>query len=74
MRAIISRQREDGTYADVGMNDRTLTGSYKTINNIIRYGIPNHYKGRQVRLELFHDGSINSPANEAPFKILFIQA
>ena len=56
MKAIITRPREDGTYDDVGMNNRILTGDYVTTRNLIKHGTPKHFKGK-LRYEIFH-GSI----------------
>ena len=53
MRAIITRPNEDGSYNEVGMNNRTVTGQYKTKKGLLRYGIPDHFKGK-LRIELFH--------------------
>lgn len=59
MKAIITRPNSDGTYDDVGMNNRTVVGPYKLLNNLIRHGTPQHFKGKgRLRYELFYGDSI----------------
>jgi len=61
MRAILTRQNSDDTFDSAGMNNRLLTGDYKTLRNLVKYGIPEHYKNRgagALRIEIFN-GSIH---------------
>ena len=70
MRAIVARQREDGTFSNVGMNDAYLTSNYKTKGNLIKFNIPNHFKtGRLVRFEIY-TGSIYK---DKPDETIYIQ-
>jgi len=55
MKAIITRQNKDGTFDNVGMNNKMITGEYKTKKNLLRYGIPEHFKKHTCRIELFLD-------------------
>lgn len=68
MRAIVTRPREDGTYDEVGMLNRRLTGSYKTRRGLLKYGIPVGWVGR-LRVEIYHD-SIHRPE---PYQTLYIE-
>jgi hypothetical protein len=66
MRAIITRPRNDGTYDEVGMNNRTLTKHYETERGLLKYGIPKHFKGT-LRIELYNS-TIHS---DKPLKIIY---
>ena len=68
MRAIITRPREDGSYDEVGMNNRTLTKEYKTVERLLRYGLP-HWEGT-LRVEIYLSG-IHKPT---PDKIILIRS
>jgi hypothetical protein len=57
MKAIVTRKNEDGTYDEVGMNNKFLTSQYKTVSGLIRHGIPKHWKDRGIKIEIFY-GSI----------------
>jgi len=52
MRAIITRANPDGSFDEVGMNNRTVTKSYKTRRGLINHGLPANFKGR-LRIEIF---------------------
>jgi hypothetical protein len=45
MLAIITEPRDDGTYDDVGTNHRIMQSKYKSIRTLLRYGVPDHFKG-----------------------------
>ena len=68
MRGIISIKRDDGTYHEVGMTGRTITGSYKTERNLIKFGVPQSWKESGVRIELFHDDNIYCE----PFRVIYV--
>ena len=57
MRAIITRPNSDGTYDEVGTNNRTVSYSYNTLRNLQRFAIPDNFKGK-IRLEIFFSDSI----------------
>jgi len=67
MKAIITRQNKDGSYDDCGMNNRFLTGEYKTLKGLFRYGVPKH-KG-VYRVEVFYGDSIYGE----PFCVKYIE-
>lgn len=55
MKIICTRQNEDGSFDDVGTNNKFLTSHYKTVQGFIRYGIPETYRKRNLRIEIYHD-------------------
>jgi hypothetical protein len=57
MKAIISVQLPNGTFSDVGMNSRFISGTYKSLPNLVRY-LPDHIRSKTIRLELFHGDNI----------------
>lgn len=57
MKAIITRANPDGSFDEVGMNNRTVTKSYKTREGLFKYGIPDSFNGR-LRIEIFAGDSI----------------
>jgi hypothetical protein len=54
MKAIITRANPDGSFDEVGMNNRTVTKSYKTRRGLFNYGLPENFRGR-LRIEIFSD-------------------
>jgi len=58
MKIIATKQNKDGSYDSVGMNNRTITSSYKTTSGFIRYGIPTHFYGNTLRLEVFYGDNV----------------
>lgn len=66
MRAIITQPNKDGTYDDVGMNNRTVTKNYKTFKNLIQHGIPSNFVGR-LRLEIWHGENIYGKPKEVVY-------
>lgn len=57
MKAIVTRANPDGSFDEVGMNNRFVTNTYKTKHGLLRYGIPAIFKGK-VRIEIFNGSSI----------------
>ena len=54
MRAIITRQNQDGSYDEVGMANRIYTGTYKYARNLIQYAIPKHFQNKNLRVEIYY--------------------
>ena len=54
MIAIVSRQRSDGSFPDVGTNNRTLWQDLYTISGVIRRA-RRYAQGKSFRIEFFHD-------------------
>jgi hypothetical protein len=76
MVAIVSRIRKDGTYSEVGVNDRFLTHSYKTVKGLIRYGINAQWaneniNGGLVRIQIWCS-TLSMFRNDTP-KTYFIE-
>ena len=46
----VSLQKDDGTFDDVGMNNRFITDKYKSLHTLLRYGInlPAYKRGFKV--------------------------
>lgn len=68
MRAIITKQNDDGTYNDVGMNNRYLSKPYSTERGLIRFAIPKFWTVHKVRLEIFGESIYGIPA-----KVIYVQ-
>ena len=56
MKAIVTRKNKYGEYPECGMNDIIVTNEYKLQRNLVKYGIPSHFRGK-VRVEIFY-GSV----------------
>ena len=41
---IVTRKNKDGSFDNVGMNNRYLTSEYKTLSGLIRHGISEQWK------------------------------
>ena len=48
---IVTRANSDGSFDNVGMNNRFQTSDYKTLSGLLRYGIPPQYKHRTIRIQ-----------------------
>lgn len=72
MKAIITRRNNDGSFDEVGMNNRILTGQYKLLCNLVKFGVPEHFKNHECRFELYYNNII---FEHQPFKtfVQFIQ-
>lgn len=68
MKIICTRQNKDKTYDEVGMNNAFLTSKYTTTNGFLRYGIPTHFYGNNLRLEVWYGDNIY----RAPDKVLYV--
>ena len=58
MRAIITKQNEDKSFDECGMNNRRVTKSYKSVATLLKYGLPKFWKSSTVRVEFFLGESI----------------
>ena len=61
MKLILTRQNFDGTYDEVGMNNRTVISGYKTMRNAIKYRVLPFGQGRPVRVEEYGDWMPDTP-------------
>ena len=66
MQVIVTKQNNDGTYDEVGMNNRALFSQYKTISGAIRYGAKPFARGKPCRIEFFNN------IYACPFKVIYI--
>lgn len=69
MRAIITRANPDGTFDNVGIRNRMVTGSYKTVRGLIKHGVPKNWSEGRLRLELFteHAWAYYEPPSDVVF-------
>ena len=56
---IVTRKNSDGSFDDVGMNNRYLTSHYKTLNGLLRYGISEQWKTAGFRVQDMNDRVIH---------------
>lgn len=54
MKAIITKQNNDGTYSDVGMNTRALISHLTTERGVLKWAA-GYAGGRPHRVEFFHN-------------------
>ena len=52
---IVTRKNKDGTFDQVGMNNRFLTSNYKTLKGLLKYGISDQWKQTGFKVESFID-------------------
>lgn len=52
---IVTRKNKDGSFDNVGMNNRYLTSKYKTLSGLIRYGISEQWKRDGFRVQDIND-------------------
>ena len=52
---IVTRKNKDGSFDNVGMNNRYLTSGYKTLSGLIRYGISEQWKKNGFRVQDIND-------------------
>jgi hypothetical protein len=55
---IITRQNSDGSFDEVGMNNRCIVRGYKTYKNAFKYGINPFGHGKVCRVEEFAGDSV----------------
>lgn len=65
---IVTRKNKDGTFDQVGMNNRILTRNYKTLKGLLKYGISDQWKQTGFKVERF----INVYGN--PLNVYFFNA
>lgn len=76
--AIVTKQNADGTFDEVGMDNRTIVGNnfgkkrYKSVQTLVHYGLPNGWKGRHnLRIECYRCGEL---LHETPFATYYVTA
>ena len=63
MKIIVTKENADGTYDDVGMNNRALFSNYKTLKNAIKFGAVPYADGKKIRVEVYPTGNIYAECN-----------
>ena len=63
MKIIVTRENADGTYDDVGTNNRALISGYKTLKNAMKFGVMPFANGKSIRVEIFPHGNIYAEFN-----------
>jgi hypothetical protein len=71
MRAIIAKQRSDGSYATVGMNDRTIMDAPKTTVGMMRriQNLCFHTRGSTYRVEYYGNGIYRDPTRTEEMRV-----
>lgn len=69
MTALVTRRRYDGTWPNVGMNDRTVIGPYRTIATINKHAL-NWGNGERLRVEIFIGTNIRTHGDAYKFYYL----
>lgn len=67
MQAIITKRNADGSYDNVGMENRTVTKQYKTARNLLKFGVPASWRNFGFRIEWFKKFDSYSD----PFKVTY---
>lgn len=58
---IVTKQNKDGSFDEVGMNNRCIISGYKTYKNAFKYGINVFGAGKTCRVEVFGDDVYGKP-------------
>lgn len=64
MKAIVTKRNADGSYDEVGMNNRALFSHYKTKQGLLRYGVKPFANGRTCRVEIYYGDDIHKIPSE----------
>lgn len=62
-RYIVTRQNADGTFDEVGMNNRMLISDYKTYRNAYKYAINPFGRGKLCRVEVYGSSVYTVPSS-----------
>jgi hypothetical protein len=57
----VTKQNADGSYDEVGMNNRCIISGYKTFRNAFKYGINPFGNGKTVRVEVYNENVFAEP-------------
>jgi hypothetical protein len=53
MKYIVTRKNADGTFDEVGMNNRFVDSRYASLRTLLRYGVPAAWRTAGIRVEVF---------------------
>jgi len=59
---IVTKQNDDGSYDEVGTNNRCIISGYKTFRNAFKYGINPFGNGKTVRVEVYGNNIFGKPS------------
>ena len=68
---IITRKNSDGSYDEVGMNNRCIVRGYKTYRNAFKYAINPYGAGRTCRVEQYNGDSVQGEPSIIFFTLTF---
>ena len=63
MKIIVTKENVDGTYDDVGTNNRALISGYKTLKNAMKFGVMPFANNKAIRVEIYPHGNIYAECN-----------
>lgn len=63
MKIIVTKENADGTYDDVGTNNRALISGYKTLKNAMKFGVMPFANNKAIRVEIYPHGNIYAECN-----------
>ena len=63
MKIIVTKENADGTYDDVGTNNRVLISGYKTLKNAMKFGVKPFANNKPIRVEIYPHGNIYVECN-----------
>lgn len=58
MKVIVTRKNKDGSFDNVGMNNRFFCDHYKTLNGLIKYGVSEQWKQSGFRVQDSHSDRV----------------
>ena len=58
---LVTRENADGSYDEVGMNNRCVVDGYKTFRNAFKYGINPFGNGKRVKVEVYSNSLLGDP-------------
>jgi hypothetical protein len=59
IKAIVTKQNADGTFDEVGMNNRTIIGPYKRLSTILKHADEWAGPNKTIRVELYRNTSLS---------------
>lgn len=63
MKIIVTQENADGSYDEVGTNNRCLISGYKTLKNAMKFGVMPFANNKAIRVEIYPHGNIYAECN-----------
>lgn len=63
MKIIVTKENADGSFDNVGTNNRALFSNYKTLKNAIKFGAVPYADGKKIRVEVYPTDNIYAECN-----------